>query len=774
MEKITELRQNFGIKTVTASLPLLTMLSLLALLYRRLVGGWVVAGGDLQTYFFPYWTAAARAWQAGRLPLWNPELFAGAPLLANSQVGFFYPLNWLLWLLPDTTLSGLARSLHWSVLLHLGLAALTSWWLARKLELSPWGAALAGLLYAGGGFLSVHVEHLNQLQGLAWLPLVFASSLRRVSDEDYLRQPLLSGLAFTLILLTGHTQTAFIAAVGVVVLRGAGYLLLAPHRRAALWHFGLSFWPFFLAPLLAGVQLLPTFELAQFSLRAGGLSWREAVSFSVAPWQLPRALLPPYLLAPLLPEGVAYLGLSGLFLAGWGGWRAWNSQRPELRSLLILVGVGLFVALGGYNPLYLAAARLHLPGVVQFRAPARYLALYSLGAALLAGWGFSTLKNYFSGPVPRAALFGLLLAELLLSSERLPHADATALRAYSDLRPATAHLVAAARKAAAAGQPPGRFLSSSQLLFEVGDKQELASLYGDMLSPDAFRAYLVAAKAREVLTPNLPLAFQVPAVDGYDGGLLPLRHYAELTRLLLPAGTTDGRLRENLTVLPEERWLSLLNVRFLITDKVADSWAEGVFYDRQFRPALAAGEELTVAWLPEQFAADALALFYAGQGTVTVSFAEGDAVTLSLAAQTSAADPTTLTWPTAQTPLEIVFHAGADGLQLSGAALLDTRTEAFYSLVLSDHFRLVHSGDVKIYENLQPQPRAFLVHSVLPAPDVEVALATLRSSSFDPTSQLLLSGSGEQLDCALRVCPGRWARKQSAFSPTPLSGWSWR
>ena len=105
-------------------------------LYRRLVAGWVLAGGDLQTYFFPYWTAAARAFQAGRLPLWNPDLFAGAPLLANSQAGVFYPLNWPLWLLSGSTLAGMARTLHWSVLLHLCLAALNAAWLARRLGLT--------------------------------------------------------------------------------------------------------------------------------------------------------------------------------------------------------------------------------------------------------------------------------------------------------------------------------------------------------------------------------------------------------------------------------------------------------------------------------------------------------------------------------------------------------------------------------------------------------------------------------------------------------------
>ena len=51
----------------------------------------ILMRGDVALYFYPYWEAAARATREGRLPLWNPDLFAGVPFLANPQVGFFYP-----------------------------------------------------------------------------------------------------------------------------------------------------------------------------------------------------------------------------------------------------------------------------------------------------------------------------------------------------------------------------------------------------------------------------------------------------------------------------------------------------------------------------------------------------------------------------------------------------------------------------------------------------------------------------------------------------------
>ena len=62
----------------------------------------ILARGDTFLYFYPYWQVAADALRDGRVPLWNPDIFMGAPFLANSQVGFFYPFNWPVWLLLPT------------------------------------------------------------------------------------------------------------------------------------------------------------------------------------------------------------------------------------------------------------------------------------------------------------------------------------------------------------------------------------------------------------------------------------------------------------------------------------------------------------------------------------------------------------------------------------------------------------------------------------------------------------------------------------------------
>jgi hypothetical protein len=813
-------------------------LGLLVLLAFWHIGpaGRVIAGGDLFTYFYPYWAEAARALQAGRLPLWNPYLFMGVPFLANSQAGVLYPLNWPFWLLLPPH-----AALHWSALLHLWLAGIGAYLYARaSLRLGRLGAWTAGAAFALGGYLGAQVEHINQLQALAWLPWAFllydraVEGLKTTKTQRHKEQfyssfvpSSLCGKALAvmigLMLLAGHTQSAFISLVGL------GVAALAPRPEVPLGRrLGVLAGSAVLGALLAAAQLVPTAELARHSVRSGGLPFNERVSFSLSPLYLARALLPGYgqPVAPEHLEYVAFIGVTGLLLI-LHVLRFTSFQLPPLWLAL----TGLFLALGLYNPLYLLLARF-VPGFAHFRVPARWLALWAFGAAVLAGMGLDRIAHsaqdaswrrldrtlallalfllwgvlgswivaqdlscaplwlaaaalgatllVLSRRFPRPAALGLvalLLAELILSARSLPHARATAPEAYTSIRPATAHLLAAGQGKC----PPDRFLSLSALAFDPGDKPELEVIYGPQLNRDAVYSLLIAAKHREVLSPNLPLAFHVPAVDGYDGGLLPLARYIALERAFLPAEAVsiDGRLRENLRTVPDGRWLSLLNVRYVITDKVFDAWLDDVFYDLQFGADLTAGESAAMADVPP-FVATALGLVSyldgaarlpdrAVVGQVTVSFADGSVHTFPLRAGVETAEglygpevahapapigghfwpgrpegndyAVRLRWdrPARPTAISIQATLPQGRLVVRGLSLIDERTGAFQSLVISDRgrFRLVHSGDVKVYENLDVLPRAFVVHRAWAAETFP--------ADFDPLTEVIVEG-GVDLD----------------------------
>jgi hypothetical protein len=95
----------------------------------------------------------------------------------------------------------------------------------------------------------------------------------------------------------------------------------------------------------------------------------------------------------------------------------------------------------------------------------------------------------------------------------------------------------------------------------------------------------------------------------------------------------------------------------------------------------------------------------------------------------------------ATTPSDITISA-TDDLTIVAMTLVDTRTGDFVQLT-PPGWRRVYSGDVKIYENLDVLPRAFVVHEASIFPDTydgtEQALAAMRDKDFDPAQMVVIN-----------------------------------
>lgn len=792
----------------------------------------ILARGDTFLYFYPYWQVAADALRDGRVPLWNPDIFMGAPFLANSQVGFFYPFNWPVWLLLPTPYAVSA-----SILLHLSIAGLGAYLAGRRtLALSRAAALFSAALFALGGYLTAQVEHINQLQGLAWLPWYFAALAPLTAcappagRRQMCRTSLAVGALLALQLLAGHTQTAFFSIVAVALWLIAHALVSRQRRdkargvsvigRAALV-VGMGV---VLAALLAAVQLLPTLELAAQSSRQGGLPLNEVLSFSWHPLHLTRALLPAYGPA-LFSEYVAFFPLTALILAVIGAW-GWRNN-PAVLPWVVLAVIVVVLAFGRFTPVYYLLGRL--PGFDLFRAPARWLAVATLAAALLAGYGWERLRRfaradlaaderrvavrrgflrwlvvavfallaliawgYIAGwvaqwlptgaeapyePPPPLALLGwlielalaslllwailtapperagratvelcvLALAVLWLGSRALPYNQLTTPEAYFDWRPPPARLAALAACTVPerhCANPPARFLSLSDILFDPGDLAEIEAMYADQLDPAAIYDYVVAVKHKEVLSPNLSMIPGLPSIDGFDGGILPLQSYSALMGLILPEGTatTDGRLREYLSVAPDSRWLALFNGRYLITDKTGDLWREGVFFDRQ-HPARVAAAPITLSEIPAYEATELWMLAGESPPEVEIKTAAGEVWQLTPKLW-SAPDLYRLPYPQAGVAAAISLLPCRDAPDVCGAdalTLVDTRDETFQPLTLPP-YRLIFSGDVKLYENLDVLPRVFMVYDWQGAADAAAAVEAMRAGEFDPARSAVVVG----------------------------------
>ena len=644
-----------------------TLLALFVLLlfYRLLFTDRVLASGDILHYFYPYRDYASAALREGRIPLWNPYIFMGVPFLANPQSAVLYPLHWPLSWLPVT------QQIYWSAAFHAWILAMGGYGLMRRWG-TGWPAAMTtALVLAGSGFYGGLLGHINQMNSAAWLPWLLwalettmtsaptpqATSHRALRCTHSLLPLLPFSLFVTLSLLAGHAQTIYINLLGVgvwTVVRAIYLSTLHTSLATAVRHIASSLLIYvsgvLLGVLIAAAQLLPTLELSGLGLRSGGLSYGDMTSFSLRPLLLHWTLLPSYGFLDLsvvfatlgYTEFVAYVGLLGLLLALVGIWRGRtaverNRSPRQYRWLCgtLFAGLGLFLALGRWNPFSFFFYEL-VPGFDLFRTPARWMMLYTLGMAILAGIGMECLRSvggqwavtnnstsnrslrFLQLPHSRYLLLPVLAIDLILAAHALPHTRPTAPQAVYDVRTAPAHLLTEpARTLHPAAM--GRFLSMSKIAFDPGDMPEWHRVLreNDQISEAAFAEFIIALKSQEILAPNLSLFWHVPAVDGFDGGVLPLERYNAFLSLLIPAQelVPDGRIREQLQEIPPADILELMDVRFVITDKVRDLWFEGVYYDRQIGAVLTSDglRRLTVE-NPHEFQATTVAIV----GFVTV------------------------------------------------------------------------------------------------------------------------------------------------------------
>jgi len=301
-------------------------------------------------------------------------------------------------------------------------------------------------------------------------------------------------------------------------------------------------------------------------------------------------------------------------------------------------------------------------------------------------------------------------------------------------------------------QPGARYLSLSNIFFDIGDQAEIDTIYQDQLSERARYDYTVATKQKEIIGPNLSMIFGLSAVDGFDGGILPLQIFSEVVRLIMPSGerTTDGRLREHLPAVPEEKWLDLFNTGYIITDKVEDVWREDVFFDRQHTVTMnPQSPPVSVGYVPAYESTGLWLLADGHPGAVEVVSRDGDVHVLQPSAisddlyQVIWSEPMVLQsisiLPCTEDDLDV--NTCPESWRLTGLALVDTRDETFQPVV-PGQYRLIHSGDVKIYENLDVLPRAFLVYNWVYRPTVGSALETMAEPRFDPREADVVLGEG--------------------------------
>lgn len=366
------------------------------------LGGRAVAWeSDTATFYYPLAAWASQQLQAGRFPLWAPQIFGGYPLFADGETGLASPI-----VLAALALLPVDRAFVLLRLVHLAIAGLGTYGLARAWRLSRAPATLAGLVFMLGSFMQAQIHHENVIRTAVWLPVVLACAERalRAAGRTRVRWTIGAALAVGLASLGLHVQVLLMDLIVIVgyglvrvrigPVRGAGRLW----RRRAAASAGVFGVAAGLGLTLAAVQLVPLLELARYAVRGQGITYAEAAAYSLTPLDLVQMVLPFAFRGPAGNqwslwthwESYLYVGLLPLVLAVWALPRA---RRPEVWAWVLLGGLSLVVAFGRYSPINLHVWLWQIPVLNGLRAPGRFTLLVVLALAMLSAYGLRDLER---------------------------------------------------------------------------------------------------------------------------------------------------------------------------------------------------------------------------------------------------------------------------------------------------------------------------------------------------------------------------------------------
>ncbi len=156
--------------------------------------------GDVVYQHIPWRYAVRRALQHGQLPLWNPNVLVGEPLIAVQQAGVLRPSVWIGMLLPP------ASSWTFDVTMRLFTALLCAYLFLADLGCGPASALLGAAGWAFSDFL-IFFLGFSIAPPTAPFPLALLGA-RRVAREPSAKSGALLTIALASGLAGGHPETA--------------------------------------------------------------------------------------------------------------------------------------------------------------------------------------------------------------------------------------------------------------------------------------------------------------------------------------------------------------------------------------------------------------------------------------------------------------------------------------------------------------------------------------------------------------------------------------
>jgi len=370
---------------------------------------------DSISFIYPMRTLAVNLIKSGQLPLWNPYLFTGAPLLANFQSASYSPTN-LVYLFFDNY-NGWALQV---ILQHL-LGFVFTYLLLRHWKLSKFASTFGGLVFAFSGFSLLWSVWNSHTLTTAFIPLVVLFADRWL-EKNKARDGLGISISLALQIFSGYPQIVFYTFIAL----GSLLLIKTWKKQIFVKIFKLSLF-ILLGFAISSVQLLPGLELLNLSQRSGEfipikwafLTWQEVITF-IAPDFFGNHTTMNYWGSKNYLASGGFIGVTCLVLALF---TLINLRKKIEVKFLILVG--LFSLLLAFpTPVGLLVWKSGLFGAkagISFRS----LSLFAFSISLLSAFGIEELRKNSKKhslryalliPLSTILLFGIVTSYFFYSS----------------------------------------------------------------------------------------------------------------------------------------------------------------------------------------------------------------------------------------------------------------------------------------------------------------------------------------------------------------------
>lgn len=340
---------------------------------------------DFSLFGYPLAHHLRQSFWNGEVPLWNPFNNCGLPFLAQWNTLTCYPPSLLYLVLP------LPWSLNVFCLLHLFVASLTMYCLARCWTRNSLAAAMAGLAFAFSGTVLSTLIWPNYIATFAWMPAVVLCCERASLEGG--RKLLLAGLIGSMQMLAGTPELILFTWLMVVVL-WADQWWRNPHARAMLLRRSSAV--VLLVTGLSAAQLFPFLDLircchrtAQFSTDAYSLPFSGLANYLVPLFRTTPGAAGVHFQPDQFCLSSVYAGIGVLGLAAWA-LLCLRERRVWLLGGLLLLS--LWLALGDKGLLYYGMRRL-FSAANFMRYPVKFALLAAFILPLLAAFGFTEWRR---------------------------------------------------------------------------------------------------------------------------------------------------------------------------------------------------------------------------------------------------------------------------------------------------------------------------------------------------------------------------------------------